>query len=90
MGAYSFMLMNFNLVKWRLASLKAYSASASGSSTRAKRRMADAIRMVLIKIYLIIRSYFLILKPRMLQPFKKLGQRFPSGLKYDKINSSCC
>jgi hypothetical protein len=48
-----FMLMNFNLVKWRLASLKAYSASASGSSTRAKRRMADAIRMVLIKIYLI-------------------------------------
>jgi 2-oxoglutarate dehydrogenase E1 component len=37
MGAYSFMLMNFNLVKWRLASLKAYSASASGSSTRAKR-----------------------------------------------------
>jgi 2-oxoglutarate dehydrogenase E1 component len=60
MGAYSFMLMNFNLVKWRLASLKAYSASASGSSTRAKRRMADAIRMVLIKIYLIIRSYFLI------------------------------
>jgi 2-oxoglutarate dehydrogenase E1 component len=25
MGAYSFMLMNFNLVKWRLASLKAYS-----------------------------------------------------------------
>jgi 2-oxoglutarate dehydrogenase E1 component len=40
MGAYSFMLMNFNLVKWRLASLKAYSASASGSSTRAKRRMA--------------------------------------------------
>jgi hypothetical protein len=55
--AYSFMLMNFNLVKWRLASLKAYSASASGSSTRAKRRMADA-RMVLIKIYLIIRSYF--------------------------------
>jgi 2-oxoglutarate dehydrogenase E1 component len=55
---YSFMLMNFNLVKWRLASLKAYSASASGSSTRAKRRMADAIRMVLIKIYLIIEAIF--------------------------------
>jgi 2-oxoglutarate dehydrogenase E1 component len=36
------MLMNFNLVKWRLASLK-HSASASGSSTRAK-RMADAIQ----------------------------------------------
>jgi hypothetical protein len=71
--------------------IEAYSASASGSSTRAKRRMADAIRMVLIKIYLIIRSYFLILKPRMLQPSKKAGQRFPSGLKYEyKINSSCC
>jgi hypothetical protein len=90
MGAYSFMLMNFNLVKWRLASLKAYSASASGSSTRAKRRMADAIRMVLIKIYLIIRSYFLILKPDA-SKLKKVGQRFPSGLKYEyKINSSCC
>ncbi|MCF8322648.1 MAG: 2-oxoglutarate dehydrogenase E1 component, partial [Flavobacterium sp.] len=46
MGAYSFMLMNFNLVKWRLASLKAYSAPASGSYTRAKRRQADAIKMV--------------------------------------------
>jgi hypothetical protein len=75
MGAYSFMLMNFNLVKWRLASLKA-SASASGSS--AKRRMADAIRMVLIKIYLIIRSYFLILK-RMLQPIKSWGSVFRQG-----------
>jgi 2-oxoglutarate dehydrogenase E1 component len=49
MGAYSFMLMNFNLVKWRLASLKAYSAPASGSYTRAKRRHADAIRMVFDK-----------------------------------------
>ncbi|WP_367773082.1 2-oxoglutarate dehydrogenase E1 component [Flavobacterium sp. WC2421] len=49
MGAYSFMLMNFNLVKWRLASLKAYSASASGSYTRAKRRQADAIKMVFDK-----------------------------------------
>ncbi|AWG20582.1 2-oxoglutarate dehydrogenase E1 component [Flavobacterium faecale] len=46
MGAYSFMLMNFDLVKWRLASLKAYSAPASGSYTRAKRRHADAIKMV--------------------------------------------
>jgi 2-oxoglutarate dehydrogenase E1 component len=36
------MLMNFNLVKWRLASLKAYSASASGSSLNAV--AADAIR----------------------------------------------
>jgi hypothetical protein len=51
MGAYSFMLMNFNLVKWRLASLKAYSAPASGSYTRAKRRHAD-IKWYLIKIYL--------------------------------------
>jgi 2-oxoglutarate dehydrogenase E1 component len=51
MGAYSFMLMNFNLVKWRLASLKAYSAPASGSYTRAKRRHADAIKWYLIKIY---------------------------------------
>jgi 2-oxoglutarate dehydrogenase E1 component len=49
MGAYSFMLMNFDLVKWRLASLKAYAAPASGSYTRAKRRQADAIRMVFDK-----------------------------------------
>ncbi|AOW09009.1 2-oxoglutarate dehydrogenase E1 component [Flavobacterium gilvum] len=49
MGAYSFMLMNFDLVKWRLASLKAYSAPASGSYTRAKRRHADAMRMVFDK-----------------------------------------
>ena len=49
MGAYSFMLMNFNLIKWRLASLKAYSAPASGSYTRAKRRQADAIKMVFDK-----------------------------------------
>jgi 2-oxoglutarate dehydrogenase E1 component len=46
MGAYSYMLMNFDLVKWRLASLKAYSAPAAGSYTRAKRRHADAIKMV--------------------------------------------
>jgi len=49
MGAYSYMLMNFDLVKWRLASLKAYAASAAGSYTRAKRRQADAIRMVFDK-----------------------------------------
>ena len=49
MGAYGFMLMNFDLVKWRLASLKAYSAPASGSYTRAKRRHADAIKMVFDK-----------------------------------------
>jgi len=49
MGAYSYMLMNFNLVKWRLASLKAYAAPAAGSSTRDRRRHADAIRMVFDK-----------------------------------------
>jgi 2-oxoglutarate dehydrogenase E1 component len=49
MGAYSFMLMNFDFIKWRLASLKAYSAPASGSYTRSKRRHADAIRMVFDK-----------------------------------------
>lgn len=49
MGAYGYMLMNFNLVKWRLASLKAYAAPAAGSYTRAKRRHADAIRMVFDK-----------------------------------------
>ncbi|MCG9791694.1 2-oxoglutarate dehydrogenase E1 component [Flavobacterium algicola] len=49
MGAYAYMLMNFDLVKWRLASLKEYSAPASGSYTRAKRRHADAIKMVFDK-----------------------------------------
>ncbi len=49
MGAYSFMLVNFDLVPWRLASLKNYSAPASGSHTRDRRRHADAIRMVFDK-----------------------------------------
>jgi len=49
MGAYSYMLMNFNLVQWRLASLKAYAAPAAGSNTRDRRRHADAIRMVFDK-----------------------------------------
>lgn len=49
MGAYSYMLINFDLVKWRLASLKAYSAPAAGSHTRDRRRHADAIRMVFDK-----------------------------------------
>jgi len=49
MGAYSFMLMNFDLVQWRLASLKAYAAPAAGSHTRDRRRHADAIRMVFDK-----------------------------------------
>jgi 2-oxoglutarate dehydrogenase E1 component len=49
MGAYSFMLMNFNLVKLRLASLKAYSAPAAGSYARSKQRHATAIAMVFDK-----------------------------------------
>jgi hypothetical protein len=46
MGAYSYMLMNFTEVKLRVASLKAYSAPAAGSYTRAKKRHAAAIAMV--------------------------------------------
>ena len=49
MGAYSYMLVNFDLVPWRLASLKNYSAPASGSHTRDRRRHVDAIRMVFDK-----------------------------------------
>jgi 2-oxoglutarate dehydrogenase E1 component len=49
MGAYSYMLVNFDLVPWRLASLKNYSAPAAGSHTRDRRRHADAIRMVFDK-----------------------------------------
>lgn len=49
MGAYSYMLMNFTQVKFRVASLKAYSAPAAGSYTRAKKRHAAAIAMVFDK-----------------------------------------
>ena len=49
MGAYSFMLMNFDFIQWRLASLKAYAAPAAGSHTRDRRRHADALRMVFDK-----------------------------------------
>jgi 2-oxoglutarate dehydrogenase E1 component len=49
MGAYGFMLMNFDLVKLRSASPKAYSAPASGSYERSKRRQANAIAMVFDK-----------------------------------------
>ena len=49
MGAYSFMLMNFDLVKLRLASLKAYSAPAAGSYARSKKRHAEAVAMVFDK-----------------------------------------
>ncbi len=49
MGAYSFMLMNFDLVKLRLASPKAYSAPAAGSYERSKKRQASAIAMIFDK-----------------------------------------
>lgn len=49
MGAYGYMLMNFTEVKFRVASLKAYSAPAAGSSARAKKRHAAAIAMVFDK-----------------------------------------
>jgi 2-oxoglutarate dehydrogenase E1 component len=49
MGAYSFMLMNFDLVKLRLASPKAYSAPAAGSYERSKKRQKNAIAMVFDK-----------------------------------------
>jgi 2-oxoglutarate dehydrogenase E1 component len=49
MGAYSHMLMNFHEVKFRVASLKAYSAPAAGSYARSKKRHAAAIAMVFDK-----------------------------------------
>lgn len=49
MGAYSFLLMNLDIVKFRLAALKAYSAPAAGSYARAKKRHAAAIAMVFNK-----------------------------------------
>jgi 2-oxoglutarate dehydrogenase E1 component len=49
MGAYGYMLMNFTLVKFRAASLKAYSAPAAGSYARSKKRHAAAIAMVFDK-----------------------------------------
>lgn len=49
MGAYSYMLMNFSEVKFRVASLKAYSAPAAGSYARSKKRHASAIAMVFDK-----------------------------------------
>ena len=52
MGAYGYMLMNFNFVKWRLASMRVSSASASGSYTRSKNRHAKAIRMVFDKDFI--------------------------------------
>ncbi len=49
MGAYSYMLTNFNEVKFRIAALKAYSAPAAGSYARSKKRHAVAIAMVFDK-----------------------------------------
>ena len=49
MGAYSYVLLNFDLVKLRLASPKAYSAPAAGSYERSKKRHANAIAMVFDK-----------------------------------------
>ena len=46
MGAWGYMLMNFEQVKLRLASRKAYSAPAAGSSTRSKARHAKVIQSV--------------------------------------------
>nr|WP_317631245.1 2-oxoglutarate dehydrogenase E1 component [uncultured Flavobacterium sp.] len=49
MGAYGFMLMNFDLVKLRLASPNVASAPAAGSSVRSKARYAHAIAKVFDK-----------------------------------------
>ncbi|MGB0896182.1 MAG: 2-oxoglutarate dehydrogenase E1 component [Flavobacteriaceae bacterium] len=48
MGAWGYMLMNFETVKLRLASRKAYSAPAAGSSTRSKARHQKVIDSVFI------------------------------------------
>jgi 2-oxoglutarate dehydrogenase E1 component len=49
MGAYGYMLMNFDLVKLSLASSPAYSAPAAGSYTRSKKRHAATIAKVFDK-----------------------------------------
>ncbi len=49
MGAYTYMLSHFELVRFRLASPKAYSAPAAGSYARSKKRHAAAIAMVFDK-----------------------------------------
>lgn len=46
MGAWGFMLMNFDLVKLRVASRHVYSAPAAGSSTRSKARHKRVIESV--------------------------------------------
>ena len=49
MGAYGYMLMNFDWITWRLASSGAYSAPASGSHTRDRIRHKEAIDKVFNK-----------------------------------------
>jgi len=46
MGAYAYMLMNFDLVKWRLAAMNAYAAPAPGSPARHKARHQEVINKV--------------------------------------------
>lgn len=46
MGAWGFMLMNFDVVKLRLASRRVYSSPAAGSSTRSKARHKEVIDSV--------------------------------------------
>ena len=50
MGAYGYMLMNFDIVKWRLAAANAYSAPAPGSPIRHKARHQEAIDKVFLAI----------------------------------------
>jgi 2-oxoglutarate dehydrogenase E1 component len=44
-GAYSFMLLNFDFIQWRLASLKAMPLRQQEVIQDAKRRHADAIQI---------------------------------------------
>ncbi|HAH34591.1 MAG TPA: 2-oxoglutarate dehydrogenase E1 component, partial [Flavobacteriaceae bacterium] len=46
MGAWGFMLMNFNSVPLRLASRRVYSSPAAGSSARSKARHKEVIDSV--------------------------------------------
>ena len=46
MGAWGFMLMNFDAVSLRLASRRVYSSPAAGSSARSKARHKEVIDSV--------------------------------------------
>jgi hypothetical protein len=52
MGAYSFMLMNFDLVKWRLASLKPIQRQHQEVIQEQNAVMPMLLKWYLIKIYL--------------------------------------